>query len=200
MQRYLTADTPAMPAASASDPIRPPRSEIRVFGWLPEPVLSWGNALLTSWRLYPAAADRGIVSWGIVNAVWSGEDGAACRVQAAARVGYSSRPRSVSYLRSLSDAERWRVVGVRPGSRGLFPLMVPQIPGKAYSAIYTLFVFPVMLLAAGRRRGSSGAGAAAGLVLRLVGIACLLLSRSGSSSSPTMRLGAGLSLVVAFRW
>jgi general L-amino acid transport system permease protein len=211
MQRDLTADTPAMPAASASDPIRPPRSEIGVFGWLRKNLFSsWGNALLTVVAAYILLRlIEGIVSWGIVNAVWSGEDGAACRVEGSGACWVFIKAKIGQFIYGrYPDAERWRVNLVFAlAVAGLFPLMVPQIPGKAYSAIYTLFVFPVIafwLLVGGA--GGSGAGAldAAGLVLGLVGIACLLLSRSGSSSSPTMRLVGGLSLVVAFplvmRW
>src|SRR5947208_566334 len=74
---------PDMPAASPSDPMGPPRSEIGVIGWLRHNLFSsWGNAFLTVVALYIVwRLVDGVVSWGIVNAVWSGDSGEACKAE-----------------------------------------------------------------------------------------------------------------------
>ena len=153
----------------------------------------------------------GIVSWGIVNAVWTGEDGAACRVEGTGACWVFIKAKFGQFIYGrYPDDERWRVNLVFAlAVAGLFPLMVPQIPGKAWSAGFTFFIFPVIAfwLLAGSASGQ-GAGLldAVGLVLALVGIVVFGLSRSGSTrlASPTLRLVGGLSLVVAFplvmRW
>jgi len=205
MQRDLTAD--GMPTASTPDPIRPPASEIGVIGWLRKNLFSsWGNALLTIVALYVLVRlVENIISWGIVNAVWSGEDGSACRVEGTGACWIFIRAKIGQFIYGrYPDAERWRVNLVfAMAVAGLLPLMVPQIPGKALSAAYTLFVFPIIAfwLLVGSA-GGSGAGAldAVGLALALAGIVCLGIFRS----SPTLRLAGGLSLVVGFplvmRW
>jgi general L-amino acid transport system permease protein len=209
MQRDLTA--PDMPTASASGPMRPPRSEIGVIGWLRHNLFSsWGNALLTAVALYVMWwLIDGVVNWAIVDAVWTGDDGTACKGSGACWVFIKAKIGQFIYGR-YPEEERWRVDLVFAlAIAGLFPLMVPQIPGKAWSAGFTFFIFPIIAfwLLTG---SASGAGAglldAVGLALGLAGIVCLALSRSSSTrlASPTLRLASGLSLVVAFplamRW
>jgi general L-amino acid transport system permease protein len=85
--------------------------------------------------------------------------------------------------------------------------MVPQIPGKAYSAGFTLFIFPIIafwLLVGSTGGFGTGLLDVAGLVLALIGIICFGISRSSSAASPTLRLAGGLCLVIAIplaaRW
>jgi general L-amino acid transport system permease protein len=204
MQRDLTADAPGMPAAAAYDPIPPPRSEVGVIGWLRKNLFSsWGNALLTIVAAYILLRlIEGIISWGIVNAVWSGEDGAACRVEGTGACWIFVQAKIGQFIYGrYPDAERWRVNLVFAlAVAGLFPLMVPQIPGKALSAGYTLFIFPIiafwLLVGSAGGFGTSPLDVA-GLVLALVGIVCFGISRFSSAASPTLRLVGGLCLVVA---
>jgi len=212
MQRDLAAGTAAnTPAAPA--PMRPPRTEIGIIGWLRHNLFSsWGNALLTivglyvMWRLLDGA-----VSWGVVNAVWSGDDGAACRVEGSGACWVFIKAKIGQFVYGrYPEAERWRVDLVfAMAIAGLAPLMVPQIPGKTWSAGFTFLVFPVVafwLLVGSAPGPDAGVLDAAGLALGLAGIVCLGLSRSsGARLAPqTLRLMGGLSLVVAFplvmRW
>ena len=206
MQRDLTTDTPDMPAASASDPMRPPRSEIGVIGWLRHNLFSsWGNALLTVvalyilWRLVD-----GIISWGIVNAVWTGEDGTACRVEGTGACWVFIKAKFGQFIYGrYPDEERWRVDLVfAMAVAGLVPLMVPQIPGKAWSAGFTFFIFPVIafwLLTGSASGPGAGLLDAVGLVLALVGIVAFGLSRSGSTRWRRRRCGSWAGSVSSSR-
>src|ERR1700740_1470286 len=83
MQQDVATSSADVPATPARDPMPPPRSEVGLIGWARHNLFSsWSNSLLAGgalfliWKLI-----EGVVSWGIVNAVWSGEDGSVCRVE-----------------------------------------------------------------------------------------------------------------------
>jgi general L-amino acid transport system permease protein len=212
MQRDLTADTaPGTPAPSG--PVGPPRSEIGVIGWMRHNLFSsWGNSLLTVVAIYILfRLIEGVVGWAFINAVWTGDSGEACKVEGSGACWIFIKAKFSQFIYGrYPDAERWRVDLVfAMAIAGLFPLMVPQIPGKTWSAGYTFFIFPVAafwLLTGSASGPDAGLLDAVGLVLALVGIVTLALSRSSSTrlASPTLRLASGLSLVVAFplvmRW
>ena len=206
MQRDLAQGTvPNMPAATASVPMRPPRSEVGVLGWLRHNLFSsWSNTLLTVvglyiiWRLLD-----GIISWGVIHAVWSGDDGKACQVEGSGACWAFIRAKLSQFVYGrYPEEERWRVDFVYAlALAGLVPLMVPRIPGKAWSAGFTFLIFPVAafwLLTGSASGATTGPLDVAGFDLCLVGIASLLLARSG------MRLVGVLCIVVAvllaLRW
>jgi general L-amino acid transport system permease protein len=199
--------------AVASAPVPPPRSEVGAIGWLRHNLFSsWSNALLTAVALYVIwKLIDGILSWGIVHAVWSGEDGSACRVEGSGACWVFIKAKIGQFVYGrYPEEERWRVNLVfLLAFAGLFPLMVPRIPAKTWSAGYTFFVFPV--IAFWLLRGSaSGPGAglldALGLSLAVAGILAFALSYStGVRVAPqTLRFAAGLCLLVAYplvvRW
>ena len=149
MQRDL-ATVPDMPAASASEPMRPPRSEIGVIGWLRKNLFSsWGNALLTVVSALSSCC--GSIDTHRQLGRSSMPCGAARTARPAAREGtgacwpfITAKFGQFIYGR-YPDAERWRVNLVYAlAVAGLVPLMIPQIPGKFLSAVYTLFVFPII--------------------------------------------------------
>jgi general L-amino acid transport system permease protein len=212
MQRELTADAAGgVPPESA--PMRPPRSELGMLGWIRRNLFSsWSNTILTLvaayilWRLVD-----GIISWGIINAVWTGDGGEACRVEGSGACWAFIRAKFAQFIYGrYTEAERWRVDLVfLLAVAGLIPLMVPKIPGKAMSAGYTLFVFPVLafwLLLGSTPGATAGVADAIGLILALVGIGCFALSRFESArfAPQTLRLAGGFSLAIAFplvmRW
>jgi general L-amino acid transport system permease protein len=203
MQRDLAA-------ADELGALRPPRLEIGVIGWMRHNLFSsWGNTLLTVlalfvvWRLV-----EGLAGWAILHAVWSGDGGEACRVEGSGACWAFIRAKLGQFVYGrYPDGERWRVNLVFAlAVAGLVPLMVPRVPGKAYSATYTFFLFPVIaffLLAGGG--GTAGGVDALGLILGIIGLAALALSqRREARLAPTLRLLGGLSLVVAYplvvRW
>ena len=133
--------------AAASAPMPPPRSEVGVIGWLRHNLFSsWSNALLTVVAVYVIwQLIDGIVSWGIIHAVWSGEDGSACRVEGSGACWVFVKAKIGQFIYGrYPEGLRWRVDLVFVMAlAGLLPLMIPRIPGKAWSAAYTFFIFPV---------------------------------------------------------
>jgi len=205
MQRDLAA-------ADQRGAMRPPRLEFGVFGWIRHNLFSsWGNALLTVaalyfiWRLVD-----GLAGWAIFHAVWSGDGGEACRVEGSGACWAFVRAKFSQFVYGrYPDAERWRVdVVFAMGAAGLLLLMVPQIPGKAFSAVYTFFLFPLIafwLLAGGAGGPAAGRIDALGLALALIGVVAIAVSRGRMTRlAATLRLLGGLSLVVAYpllmRW
>src|SRR5262249_13843115 len=174
--------------AVASAPMRPPRSQTGWPGWLRNNLFSsWANSLLTVVALYVVwKLIEAIVSWGIVNAVWSGEDGSACRVEGsgACWIFIKAKLGQFVYCR-YPEGERWRVNLVFiMALAGLLPLMVPRIGGKTWSAAYTFFIFPVIafwLLTGSASGFGAGLIDLLGLSLAVAGIAALVMSRSQSA-------------------
>src|ERR1700730_953602 len=113
MQGDLAADTSRnIPATPAAAELRPPRSEIGVLGWLRHNLFSsWSNALLTVvgifviWKLID-----GVVSWGIINAVWSGDSGEACKIEGSGACWAFIKAKFSQFVYGrYPDEERWRV-------------------------------------------------------------------------------------------
>ncbi len=191
-----TASVPATPAGSA--PVRPPRSEIGAFGWLRHNLFSsWGNTLLTlvgfyiTWKLL-----EGVVSWGIINAVWVGDDGKVCQVEGSGACWAFIWAKLSQFIYGrYPEEERWRVdLAYALALAGLVPLMAPRIPGKAWSAGFTFLIFPVVafwLLTGSTPNASPGILDAVGFAAGAAGLALLLFGR------PSLRLTAVLCLVVA---
>jgi len=210
VQRDLATGTSAAVAAA---PMPPPRSEVGAIGWLRHNLFSsWTNALLTVvafyviWKLVD-----GILNWAVFHAVWSGEDGSACRVEGSGACWIFIKAKIGQFIYGrYPEEERWRVNAVFIlAFAGLFPLMVPRIPRKSWSAGYTFLIFPV--IAFWLLRGSaSGPGAglvdALGLGLAVAGILAFIYSYStGVRVAPqTLRLAGGCCLLVAYplivRW
>ena len=204
MQRDLAA-------ADELDATRPPRLEIGVIGWVRHNLFSsWGNALLTVVAIYFVwRVAEGLAGWAIFDAVWSGDSGEACRLEGSGACWAFVRAKLGQFVYGrYPDAERWRVNLVfAMAVAGLVPLMVPRVPGKAFSAVYTFFVFPVIaffLLAGGAGGPAAGSVDALGLALGLIGLVALALSRRRERLAPTLRLLGSFCLVVAYplvaRW
>jgi general L-amino acid transport system permease protein len=127
---------------------RPPSTSIGPIAWLRVNLFSsWSNTFLTIlalWIVYQAVTAA--VEWAFLDATWEGPDGEACAREGAGacwpfvadwfgqfmygRYPESERPRvNLTYVLALA---------------GLVPLMIPRIPGKLWSSIYLLTVFPVL--------------------------------------------------------
>ena len=144
MDRAGPAATPAAPPARAVGPLL----------WLRERLFSsWSNAALTLlalWLVYQLVST--LFTWGVLHATWQGRDGGDCREGGACWPFVGAWFGQFLYGR-YPDAERWRVnLTYALAAAGLVPLMIPQVPGKLWSSVYTLVVVPVLaviLLAGG---------------------------------------------------
>src|SRR5262245_21677039 len=131
------------PATTVAAP--PPRAVGPIL-WLRENLFSsWTNAALTVlalWLIYQFFAT--LFSWGVLHATWEARDGSECREGGACWPFATAWFGQFLYGR-YPDAERWRVnLTYALALAGLVPLMVPQIPGKLWSSLYMLVVFPVL--------------------------------------------------------
>jgi general L-amino acid transport system permease protein len=135
-------------AAEVSVANLPPRASVGPLSWLRQNLFStWTNTLLTVLGLWLAyEAITGIVSWGLINATWTGSDGAACtRANAGACWPFITSKFSQFLYGRYPEAERWRVdLTYVLALAGLIPLMSPRVPGKLWFAVYTLAIFPVV--------------------------------------------------------
>jgi general L-amino acid transport system permease protein len=132
----------------AAQVMRPPRPSVGAVGWLRANLFSsWSNTLLTVlglWLIYSVVT--GVLDWAVVSAVWTGEDGRACSVQGAGACWPFITAKFGQFMYGrYPDAERWRVdLTYSLALAGLVPLMMPSIPGKKWSALYTAAVFPLL--------------------------------------------------------
>jgi general L-amino acid transport system permease protein len=140
-----------IPAASL-----PPPTGRGPIAWLRENLFSsvtnTALTLIAVWLIYQTVMTA--LSWAVFNAVWEGEDGNACSGE---HVGacwpYVSAWFGQFMYGRYPDAERWRVnLTYVLALAGLVPLMIPRVPGKLWTSIYLIAVFPVLafiLLAGG---------------------------------------------------
>lgn len=135
----IYASTPVLP---------PPRSQVGAVAWLRQNLFSSPmNSILTIiglWLTYQVLS--GVINWAVLKAVWTGADGAACSVpNAGACWPFITAKFGQFMFGRYPDAERWRVLltyGL--AAIGLVALMVPSIPGKAWSALYFFGIFPIV--------------------------------------------------------
>ena len=126
----------------------PPRRTVGPILWLRENLLSsWSNAILTLlalWLIYQLIAT--VFGWAVLHATWQGTDGDDCtRAGAGACWPFANAWFDGFLYGRYPDPERWRVnLTYALAVAGLAPLMIPQVPGKLWSSLYLLAVFPVL--------------------------------------------------------
>lgn len=106
-----------------------------------------GNSVLTLVALWLAATILwGLADWGLVRAVFTGEDGAACRApDAGACWPFITHKLGLFLYGRYPDAERWRVILTYVlALAGLVPLMWPGVPRKLAAVLYLIAAFPVL--------------------------------------------------------
>ena len=135
-----------MEAGGRATSSSPPSRAVGPFLWLRENLFSsWGNTLLTLlalWLIYQAVTT--VLGWAALNATWQGKDGSACHAGGACWPFASAWFGQFMYGR-YPDPERWRVnLTYALALAGLVPLMVPRVPGKPWTLLYLLAVFPVL--------------------------------------------------------
>ena len=115
------------------------------------------NTILTLLACGSPTRCRGGFAWAFLDATWDGEDGGACSREGAGACWPFVAAKFGQFMYGrYPDAERWRVnLTYALAMAGLVPLMVPRIPGKLWSALYLIGIFPCRLRAAVGRHVSA---------------------------------------------
>lgn len=142
----MAAETTA--PRTPSPELAPPRSEVGIVGWLSKNLFSsWTNSALTilglwiTWRIV-----SGVLDWAVFSAVWTGEDGAACRIaDAGACWPFVGAKFGQFMFGRYPDAERWRVILTYVLTAvTLAGLMIPAIPGKRWFGLFGVIGLPII--------------------------------------------------------
>ncbi|KAG1700467.1 General L-amino acid transport system permease protein AapM [Nymphon striatum] len=136
--------------------VAPPSGEIGVVGWMKKNLFSsTSNTILTLIGMYLLyLVVPGTLSWGVFDAVWSGENRLACATVAqggelpdgwkAACWPYVGAYFKLFIYGRYPDAELWRVnLVLFMFFVGLVPLLMPSLPYKRENLIFMLGIFPV---------------------------------------------------------
>jgi general L-amino acid transport system permease protein len=207
-------DPAALEAAAAPDAphhvpsaaLPPPRNMVGPGAWVRQNLFSSiSNSVLTvlcgALLLY---AVWGMIDFLFVTAVWTGKDGKACEGDGigACWPFITAKFGQFMYGR-YPDAERWRVNLVYLlAAIGIVPLMIPALPHKKWSALFTFGIFPAVaywLLTGstpGVRFGSAWDWL--GVVTLLGTIGLLLVPRLTGASVASRALASGAALPLAF--
>ncbi len=198
----------AIVTQNPSPALPPPETMSGAAAWMRQNLFSnWANSLVTVvlgglllWVLIP------VINWAFIKADWIGDSREACDSGGACWVFIIARMNQFMYG-FYPEAEYWRV-----NVTGLLlvvtlaALMIERIPGKKYTAIFALFIFPVIafyLLTGGsfdlpHVETNLWGGLMLTLVLAIVGIVAalplgIILALGRRSEMPVVR-----SLCIAF--
>lgn len=139
-------------------PKAPPRNTIGVVGWMRKNLFSSiANSVVTVlagalivWLLMP------FIRFTIIDAVWTGEDRAACAKATGACWAYVDAYLPQFIYGRYPIGERWRVdIVFWLLVIGLVPLLIPRVPLKRLNAIFLLTIYPLVayvLLTGGHHR------------------------------------------------
>jgi len=186
----------------------PPITETGVIGWIMKNLFSsWLSSILTVFGAYVIyLVVPTIVEFAFTDAVWSGENGLACRnvsdggiVPDGQHIG-ACWPYVDAYFSQFIYGrypleERWRVdVSMFIGTIALIPLLMPTLPYKRENAIFLLGVYPflVTILLTGGNIGVGG-GAWGFLVTIMALGAGIVIFQAKTTGSIT--ISAGLKIV-----
>jgi general L-amino acid transport system permease protein len=188
------------------DALPPPRNMVGPQAWARQNLFSSPlNSVLTLvclWLVYYVVS--GMISFLFTTAVWNGADGKACEGDGVGACWPFIKAKFGQFMYGrYPDAERWRVNLVYLlAAIGIVPLMIPSIPGKKWSALFTFGIFPAVAywLLTGSTPGVKFGTAWDWLgVVCLLGTAALLLvPRLTGATMATQGLAVGAALPLAF--
>ncbi|HWB44739.1 MAG TPA: amino acid ABC transporter permease [Hyphomicrobiaceae bacterium] len=124
-----------------------PRTAAAPVEWVRRNLLSSPlNVALTLLGLWISiAAIKGIAGWAIFHATWTGADGSACAHEGGACWPFVAAKFGQFMYGRYPDVERWRVnLTYALAAVGLLALVSPRVPGKFWSALYLVAIFPVV--------------------------------------------------------
>ncbi len=204
-------------------PLLPPPSSVAgPVHWIRENLFSgWFNSIMTLLAIYVLVVTvPGLVEYLFINAVWDSVDGKACRPAAGggpnpadwsgACWSFAKAKFGFFMYGFYPDALRWRVdlTGVI-GAVGLVLLLIETIPHKRWTAVFMLFVYPVIayiLLSGGMFNleyveTNRWGGILVTLVVAITGIVVslplgILLALGRRSKMPAMRFASVLFIEI----
>lgn len=121
-----------------ADPARWARDNL--FSSVFNSALTLAGVALTAWIVWA------IFDWAIVSAVFTGDDGSACKDEGTGACWPFIRAKMGLFMVGrYPDAERWRVtLTYALALAALVPLMIPRVPGKLWLSLYLLLAFPIL--------------------------------------------------------
>lgn len=196
--------------------LAPPSSEVGVKGWMMKNLFSsWVNTGMTFFGIYLIyLVLPGIANFVFFDAIWTGENGNACR--SAESGGLVPEGREIGacwpYVKAFfgqfiygryPDAERWRVnICMVVGALTLIPLLMPTLPYKRENSIFFFVIYPLMaliLLTGGNLDISSGSWSTVlGIVILGAAIVVFQAKTTGSGDvTPGLMVVGAVGIVLA---
>jgi general L-amino acid transport system permease protein len=135
-----TEDAPQLP---------PPPNMVGVQGWLIQNLFSsiWNALATVVFGAFLIWVLSDWISWGIINASWTGENRDACiRENAGAcwPLVWAKMPQWIYGFFPID--QRWRVnICFIVGAAALIPMMIPSAPYKLWNALFLLIIYPLMV-------------------------------------------------------
>jgi general L-amino acid transport system permease protein len=152
--RWSSGDPMAMIDNAASDvhvpspALPPPRNMVGAQAWLRQNLFSSvGNSILTLLCLYLIYfVVTACFNFLFTTAVWTGIDGKACEGDGVGACWPFITAKFGQFMYGrYPDAERWRVnLTYFLAAVGIIPLMIPAVPAKKWSALFTFGIFPII--------------------------------------------------------
>ncbi len=200
-------------------PQTPPPSTVGPIGWARKnlfsspfnSVLTILAALFLVWCLVP------VIRFTLIDAVWTGEDRAACAKASGACWAYVKAYLPQFVYGRYPIGERWRVdIVFLLLAVALVPMLIPRAPFKRLNALFLLVVYPVIafvlltgghvrfagrflpetIVAAGPLRAAIEYALVAGGILFAIGVGSTLFGRSAAQSGRPVGIVFGAIAVV----
>jgi len=132
--------------------LAPPPSTVGVQGWVRSNLISSPvNTALTVFAIYLVySLVPPVLNYFIFDAVWAGDTSDVCRNEQGGIIGAACWPFVSVWFKQLMygrypDAELWRInLTYVLFAASILALALPQIPGKKWTAIFVLAIFPVL--------------------------------------------------------
>ncbi|HUF44903.1 MAG TPA: amino acid ABC transporter permease [Aestuariivirgaceae bacterium] len=147
-------DTPRYDAGwvrTTDAPTKPPPPNLAgSMGWISDNLVpTWWHGLLSiGGFLFLAWVAWGVIDWGILKAVWTGEDREACMASVEGACWAYVRAKFSQFMYGFYPfGERWRVDAVYIiGLAALVPMLMPSLPYKRENVLFLLVAYPLIVL------------------------------------------------------
>lgn len=143
--------TPLAYVRTEEAPLLPPPSNlVGPRAWIMNNLFpNWTNSILTIICAYLAySVLSSVLSWAVIDAVWTGENRDACIGEGAGACWPFVRAKFGQWIYGFYPIDqRWRVnICFFVLAAALIPLLMPSMPHKKWNALFLLLVFPLLAL------------------------------------------------------